>query len=148
MPSPESINGCPRLSCSRRREAGEPLIGTRGRNKPYLFHCKRAINGPLGCGNRCCFAVRLARNGCARDRSRPFPHVAADTLHERVFDLSIFRRHGAEAICTAGTVEACGGLFSTYNPPATSRTATSAIASIAVTSSSPSFIVIGRVDLR
>jgi hypothetical protein len=74
--------------------------------------------------------------------------VPADTLHERVFNLSIFYRHGAEAICAAGTVKARGGLFSTYNPPATNRTAASNIASMAVTSSSTSFIGIGRVDLR
>jgi hypothetical protein len=55
-----------------------------------------AAMAPLG--------VRLARDDFASNGRGPFPQVAADAVHQRVFDLSIFHCHGTEAICAAGTV--------------------------------------------
>jgi hypothetical protein len=70
--------------------------------------------------------------------------MAADALHQRVFNLSVFYRNGAEAIWAAGSVGGCTGILSIYNPPAISITPANSIANIAVNSSSTSFIMLRR----
>jgi hypothetical protein len=143
-PPPKSINGYHRLGYSRRSKFGWPSIGALGRHKPHLFHGESAINRFFGCGDGACLGVRLARDNFASNGRGPFPQVAADALHERVFDISIFHCHGTDAICAAGTVGGCIGPLSIYNPPAINITAANTIANIAVTRSSTSFIVLRR----
>jgi hypothetical protein len=40
--------------------------------------------------------------GLASNGRRPFPEMAADALNECIFNLSIFYRHGPDAIVTTG----------------------------------------------
>ena len=67
-----------------------------GRDKSHLFHAQSLVYRPLRRRDCSSSAVFMARVGYARDRRRPFPYVSADALHDRVFDLSIFDRHGTE----------------------------------------------------
>jgi hypothetical protein len=64
--------------------------------------------------------------------------VATDALHKRIFNLSIFSRHGPDASVAAGRT-ACTGPYLMYNSLATNITAAKVITSIAVISSSISF---------
>jgi hypothetical protein len=111
------------------------------RHQPHLFHGKGAINSLFGCGGCGRLGVRSAFDDFAGNARGPFPQVAADALHQRIFNLSIFYCHGPDAIVTAGRTTCtgpavCTGPWAIYNSPATNITAASAIASIAVISSS------------
>jgi hypothetical protein len=110
----------------------------------HLFHGKSAIDGLFGCGCGGCFRMRLALENLASNARGPFPEVAADTLHERIFNLSMFYGHGPDAIVTAGRTT-CTGPDVIYNSPATNMTAARTIASIAVIISSISFTVAAQI---
>jgi hypothetical protein len=88
--------------------------------------------------------VRLALDDLASNARGPFPEVATDALHKRIFNLSIFRRHGPDAIVasryTVGSGPTiCTGRCLIKNSPATNIMAAKVTTSIAVISSSISF---------
>jgi hypothetical protein len=78
------------------------------RHQPQLFHGKRAVNGLFGGSDCGCLGVRLTIDNLASNGRGPFPKMATDTLHKRIFGLSIFYRHGPDAIVTAGRTTCAG----------------------------------------
>jgi hypothetical protein len=87
-------------------------VGPLRRHQPHFFHGKSAINGLFGCGDCGCLGVRLALNDLASGNGRgPFPEVATDALRQRIFNLSIFYRHGPDAIVTARRTPCTGQCF-------------------------------------